>query len=159
MLHANATEFGALLRARRTALELTQGELARTVGTRQPNIAAIETGVRSAGPELRSRLLHALSARPSTILERHRAQLLEAARANGVTDVRVFGSIARGEDGPDSDIDLLVRLPTERPARALLRFAAAAEAALGVHVDVLPDSQQSRVGSVLLSARAEAVPV
>lgn len=33
---------------------------------------------------------------------------------HGVKDVRVFGSVARGDDEPDSDIDLLVELQGER---------------------------------------------
>ena len=37
-----------------------------------------------------------------------RAQILAAARRHGVTRVRVFGSSARGDAGPESDVDLLV---------------------------------------------------
>ncbi len=37
-----------------------------------------------------------------------RAQILELAHRHGVTRVRVFGSMARGDAGPSSDVDLLV---------------------------------------------------
>ncbi len=37
-----------------------------------------------------------------------REQILAAARRHGVTRVRVFGSSARGDAGPQSDVDLLV---------------------------------------------------
>ncbi|MCC6805567.1 MAG: nucleotidyltransferase family protein [Anaerolineae bacterium] len=37
-----------------------------------------------------------------------REQILQLAGAQGVTNIRVFGSVARGEATPDSDIDLLV---------------------------------------------------
>ncbi len=37
-----------------------------------------------------------------------REQLLALARQQGVYNVRVFGSVARGEATPDSDVDLLV---------------------------------------------------
>ena len=37
-----------------------------------------------------------------------REQILAAARRHGVTRVRVFGSSARGDAGPESDVDLLV---------------------------------------------------
>ena len=37
-----------------------------------------------------------------------RAQVLALAQQHGVYNVRVFGSVARGEAAPDSDIDLLV---------------------------------------------------
>lgn len=44
----------------------------------------------------------------SPFIERHRQGLLSLARQYGVTDVRVFGSMARGDDTPQSDVDLLV---------------------------------------------------
>ena len=36
-----------------------------------------------------------------------RDEILEIARRHGAGNVRVFGSVARGESGPDSDLDLL----------------------------------------------------
>lgn len=39
-----------------------------------------------------------------------REQILILARRHGVTQVRVFGSMARGDAGPDSDVDLLVEV-------------------------------------------------
>jgi hypothetical protein len=37
-----------------------------------------------------------------------REQILRLARRHGVTRVRVFGSMARGDAGPHSDVDLLI---------------------------------------------------
>lgn len=37
-----------------------------------------------------------------------REQILRVAQRHGVTAVRVFGSMARGDAGPNSDVDLLV---------------------------------------------------
>jgi predicted nucleotidyltransferase len=37
-----------------------------------------------------------------------RKDILQLAEKNGVYNVRVFGSVARGEAGPDSDVDFLV---------------------------------------------------
>ena len=37
-----------------------------------------------------------------------REQILRLAKLHGVTQVRVFGSMARGDAGPESDVDLLV---------------------------------------------------
>ncbi|MDP8924996.1 MAG: nucleotidyltransferase family protein [Chloroflexota bacterium] len=37
----------------------------------------------------------------------NRDEILEIARRHGAGNVRVFGSVARGESGPDSDLDLL----------------------------------------------------
>jgi predicted nucleotidyltransferase len=42
------------------------------------------------------------------ILTSRREQILRVAKQHGVTRVRVFGSMARGDAGPHSDVDLLV---------------------------------------------------
>ena len=44
------------------------------------------------------------------LLQRFRGQLQEAARRHGVRNIRVFGSVARGDETANSDIDLLVEL-------------------------------------------------
>lgn len=57
------------------------------------------------------------SARPGSLLERVRArreEILALAARRGATNVRVFGSVARGEEGPDSDLDLLVDMEEDR---------------------------------------------
>ena len=41
-------------------------------------------------------------------LEDKRDEILELAKRHGVTRIRVFGSVARGEAGPSSDVDFLV---------------------------------------------------
>jgi len=69
-------------------------------------------------------------------LEARRTQLLSVAGAHGARNVRVFGSVARGDAGPDSDLDLLVDL---EPGRSLLDHAALMldlEALFGCKVDV-----------------------
>jgi uncharacterized protein len=53
----------------------------------------------------------------SDSLVRHRADVLRLAAHYGATDVRVFGSVARGDSDDTSDIDLLVRM---LPGRSLL---------------------------------------
>ncbi len=45
-----------------------------------------------------------------SLLEEKREQILEAAESRGARNVRVFGSVARGDAGPDSDVDFLVEL-------------------------------------------------
>lgn len=42
------------------------------------------------------------------LLMAHRDQILELAARHGARNVRVFGSVARGEAGPESDVDFLV---------------------------------------------------
>jgi uncharacterized protein len=46
-------------------------------------------------------------------LRSYREQILALAEAYGAYDVRVFGSVARGEATPDSDIDILVCFPSQ----------------------------------------------
>ena len=46
-----------------------------------------------------------------------REQILRLARRHGVTAVRVFGSMARGDAGPTSDVDLLVAVGPRRAAQ------------------------------------------
>lgn len=51
------------------------------------------------------------------LLRDKRDAILRIAASHGARNVRVFGSVARGQAGPDSDIDLLVDL---EPGRSLL---------------------------------------
>ena len=51
------------------------------------------------------------------LLKTKRDEILRIAAKHGARNVRVFGSAARGEAGPDSDIDLLVDM---EPGRSLL---------------------------------------
>jgi uncharacterized protein len=73
------------------------------------------------------------------LLNEHRAGILRIARAHGATRVRVFGSVARGEGRPDSDVDLLVDL---EPGRSLLDLVAIKQDLtdlLGREVDVVTE--------------------
>ena len=50
------------------------------------------------------------------ILEEKREQILQVAQRHGACNVRVFGSVARGDDRSDSDVDFLVDvLPEHSP--------------------------------------------
>lgn len=73
------------------------------------------------------------------VLRRVRPEILELASRHGARNVRVFGSIARGDDRPDSDIDFLVDV---EPGRTLLDVIALEQdlhELLGRRVDVLTD--------------------
>ncbi len=73
---------------------------------------------------------------PKAKLHAQRARILELAAEHGARNVRIFGSVARGEDTPESDLDILVVL---EPGRSLLDHAAlkvALEELLGMPVDV-----------------------
>lgn len=75
----------------------------------------------------------------NTVLQEKREQILRAARKHGASNVRIFGSTARGEADDQSDIDLLV---TMEPGRSLLDQAALwleIEELLGCKVDVVSE--------------------
>ena len=57
----------------------------------------------------------------SALLQRDREEILDPALRHGAEDLRVFGSLAGGEGGEDSDLDLLVTLAK---GRSLLDFTA-----------------------------------
>ena len=73
----------------------------------------------------------------------NRAEVLRIAAHHGASNVRVFGSVARGDDRDESDIDLLVDL---EPGRTLLDLVAVKqdlEDLLGREVDVLTEAALS----------------
>ncbi len=43
----------------------------------------------------------------------HRDEILHVAARHGAGNVRLFGSVARGEDTPESDVDLLIDVTGE----------------------------------------------
>ena len=53
------------------------------------------------------------------IIEQNRAKILALAERHGVADVRVFGSMARGDADATSDVDLLVSLSSGKTGLAL----------------------------------------
>jgi len=64
----------------------------------------------------------------------------ELAARHGARNVRVFGSTARGEAGPQSDIDLLVDVESGRTLLDLIAFEQDLEEVLGCSVQVLTDA-------------------
>lgn len=96
--------------------------------------------------------------RPSIALEHHRAELLALSSRHRLAGVRVFGSVARGEDGEGSDLDLLVdAVPDVTTLFDLAALRLDAERLLGVRVDVrtVADIHETRRERVL----REAVPL
>ncbi|MGH9259354.1 MAG: nucleotidyltransferase family protein [Acidimicrobiales bacterium] len=62
-----------------------------------------------------------------------------AAAAHGARDVRVFGSVVRGEERPDSDIDFLVTLEPGRTLLDLARLELQLEGLRGRRVEVVTE--------------------
>lgn len=144
------------LREARTRAGLTQTELAHLAavtqsvisayesGTRQPSLPVLERLVAATGLELELRVRKAPS--PLTRLtgplgRKLRANLTEIKRLGakaGVTNMRVFGSVARGTETARSDIDLLVDLKPHTGLFALLALRGELERLLQAGVDLVP---------------------
>lgn len=148
--------FSDQLKLRRAAAGLTQRQLAELSGVKQPLIAAIERGTRVPSDAARTALERALQVRPSVLLRAKRDDVLAAVAKVGAKDPRVFGSVARGDDSPGSDIDLLVTFPPEADIVTLLTLEEELADLLTVPVDVVSSGSSGRV---LDRARAEAVPL
>ena len=86
-----------------------------------------------------------------------RDAIRQAAAASGARDVRVFGSVARGEDDDASDVDFLVALDPGRTLLDLARLELRLEGLLGRPVDVTTEADLR--GPVRAAALREAVPV
>lgn len=74
-----------------------------------------------------------------TLLEQKRELVLETAANYGAYDVRVFGSVARGEADGASDIDLLVKLEPGRSLMDLGGLLYDLRNLLGIEVDVVTE--------------------
>ncbi|MDP1768721.1 MAG: nucleotidyltransferase family protein [Nitrospirota bacterium] len=68
-----------------------------------------------------------------------RPEILRLAQAHGAHNVRVFGSVARGEARPDSDVDFLVEMKSDRSLLDLIELSQELETLLQRKVDVLTD--------------------
>jgi predicted nucleotidyltransferase/DNA-binding XRE family transcriptional regulator len=169
-------EAGALLREARSRVDLSQAELARRAGVSQSVVSEYESGKRQPAVPTLARLVAAtgheltlglvrsdpsVRGLPDTPLARrlrqHRKALLDAVVAAGGSNLRVFGSVARGEDSPDSDVDLLVDLPENTSLFAVLALEGTLERILKVKVDLAPVS--SLKPRVRAEALADAVPL
>jgi len=148
--------FAGRLRIRRAAAGLSQRDLARASGVKQPLIAAIETGTRQPSEAVRRALEDAIQVRPSQLLQLSRERVLAAVHAIGGDGARVFGSVARRQDRPDSDVDLLVSFPSGADIITLLALEEELSDLLTVPVDIVSTGSS---GPVLTRALAEAVPL
>jgi uncharacterized protein len=149
---------GSLLRRARLGAGISQAELAFRAGVAQSVISTYEAGRRQPALPTLARLIDAagcdlvvdiqqqppqlsrLSGPVGRHVRRKRRELVAAAAAHDVTNLRVFGSVARGEDGPDSEVDLLVDAPPDMGLLGLGRVRAELEAILGARVDLVPAS-------------------
>jgi hypothetical protein len=155
---------------------LSQAELARRAKVAQPVISAYETGRREPGLAMLAKLVEASGHRlqvdlvaeagqrhglPDTPmgrrLRRHRRAIIDAAERRGATNVRVFGSVARGQDSDSSDVDLLVDLAGDVGIVGLIGLEREIAETLKRDVDVVPAANlKTALASQVL---AEAIPL
>lgn len=162
------------IRETRERAGLTQAALARRAGTSQPMIARYESGAASPTVRTLQRLLKAagcdllLSTRGASesnasgqlaaVLHEHRTAIRDEAAAIGARNVRVFGSVARGEDATGSDVDLLVDFPVRRRGLLpLITLATRIEELVGRPVDIATTDMMK--DDVRTQALRDAVPL
>jgi predicted nucleotidyltransferase len=90
-------------------------------------------------------------------LQEKRDAILEIARRYGAHDVRVFGSVARGDATEESDLDLIVRFDAGRTLFDHGGLLMDLRSFLGMKVDVIDEGALTgRFGQI---ARKEAIPL
>ncbi|HZO66289.1 MAG TPA: helix-turn-helix domain-containing protein [Kribbellaceae bacterium] len=166
----------AVLREARRRAGMSQAELARRAKVAQPVISAYETGRREPGLAMLSKLVAASGHRlrvdlvaeagqvrrlPDTAmgrrLRRHRRAIIDAAERRGAINVRVFGSVARGQDNASSDVDLLVDLADDVGLVGLIGLEREIAETLKRSVDVVPAANLKT--SLASKVLAEAIPL
>jgi uncharacterized protein len=75
-----------------------------------------------------------------TLLRKHRGDILSSAHRHGARNVRIFGSVARGEATADSDIDLLVEVGERTSPWFPAGLVEELESLLGKPVDVVTEN-------------------
>ena len=159
---AASTIRGARVSARLTQVQLAaKANVAQSVisayesSSREPSLETLRKLVAAAGFDLDVQLIPSApkSARRKSV-DGNASRLRRAFRLLGGSNVRLFGSVARGDDGPDSDIDLLVDVAPDVGLFALGRMRSEAERILGSSVDVVPANslKQDVAQRVLLEA-------
>ncbi|MEJ5915655.1 XRE family transcriptional regulator [Pseudokineococcus sp. 1T1Z-3] len=148
---------GRLIREARRRAGLRQRDLGELAGMPQSAVSAYESGrvqpslpvlrrlVEAAGLELEISLRQVTPPAGAVFtgpvgrrLQEHRDDVREALRQAGYARPEIFGSVARGEDGPDSDVDVLVDVPVGTGLVGLAGMTRAASGVVGAPVDLLP---------------------
>jgi uncharacterized protein len=101
-------------------------------------------------PALWQNIYNLRNMKPSIALNLHRARIRQIALAHRVTNPRVFGSVARGEDTENSDLDILVDPTQQTSLFDIGAIRVELLNLLGVSVDVvtpnaLPEKFRSQV--------------
>jgi len=165
-----------VLRDARLRARLSQTELARRAGVAQSVISAYEAGRREPSLATLTRMVKAtghsinldleenevaIRGIPDTPigrrLRRNRSALLDVAARHGAKNLRVFGSVARGEETIESDVDIVADLPSGIALFELGTFERELSNILKVNVDLAPSDGLRP--HVRFEVDAEAIPL
>ena len=72
-------------------------------------------------------------------VQRKKGEILAVARQHGIINMRSFGSVVRGEDSPQSDIDFLVELEDGRTLFDMGGAVVKLEELLGRKIDIVTE--------------------
>lgn len=145
-----ADSAASTLRDARTRAGLTQTQLAAKAHIAQSVVSAYESSRREPSFETLRNLVAAtgfdldlvlVPAAPTSrrqAVDQNRTRLQRRLGELGARNIRLFGSVARGDDKPKSDIDLLVDISSDVGLFALGKMRSEAERILGTTVDVVP---------------------
>lgn len=125
-------------------------------GEMNPTVAMLERLLQASGSELLVTERPRTSSPPSIgALREHRLAIEEIVAKYGATNVRVFGSVARGDAEVGSDVDLLVDVPSGTGMFTLLRIRDELDDLLPWPVDIVPGgAARDRMAHVLDEAVA-----
>ena len=73
------------------------------------------------------------------LIQQRKHEIMQIAAKYGAHNLRVFGSVARGEAGPDSDLDLLVQFDANRSLFDLITMSQELEDLFGRRVEVVTE--------------------
>lgn len=81
-----------------------------------------------------------LSGPTGRLVSTHRSEMRDSLRRHGVTNARIFGSVARGDDHEGSDLDLLVDFAPDTSLLDIIGIQMELEELLGISVDLVPST-------------------
>jgi predicted nucleotidyltransferase len=161
-----------LIKARKSSL-LTQKEVAERAGTHQSAVAKYEAGTKTPSVDTLIRLLKAngfdlvLDVKKARRIQKrselykkvqsHRGEIRSLLHAAGATNIRIFGSVARGEDNERSDLDILVQRVEGAKYLDIYKCHHAIKKMVGVRVDI--GIENLLTTDVRKSALRDAIPL
>ncbi|HEY5876318.1 MAG TPA: helix-turn-helix domain-containing protein [Ilumatobacteraceae bacterium] len=147
---------GVLVRSAREGARMSARDLAAKSGVSTSTVTRIERGEINPTVTMLERLLdasgnelvvtvHPRPDRPTlAALRERRDEILDIVASSGGSNVRVFGSVARGDSSVDSDVDVLIDVPPGTGLITIEQIADALDEILPWRVDVMTSGAARR---------------